>query len=170
MKIRCKFFIAAIIGCGIVTSVRACHGNIKMSTPPIINYEEYDIKNNPLFATYDNGEIYITKSLKNVEADDNDIVIIDLRDKKEDMQITSSYRIGDIPTQLKVIDVIIEYNNLYPSDTPWIRSKNSLLNEWIVHNIAYYCNYERTRSESVDFENSEEETYNTLRLIKKPQK
>ncbi len=168
MKARCKIFIAAILSCGIITNVRSCSGNIKMSKPPIINYEQYDIEDNPIFATYSEGKIYITENPQDItDEQEKDIVIADYRDIKEDMQITSSYRINDISTQLKIIDLLLTYNELYPSDTPWNRTKNSMLNEWIAHNIAYLCNYERQSSESVDFENNEEERYNILKLIKK---
>ncbi len=168
MKTRCKIFIAAILSCGIATSVKACSGNIKISKPPIINYEQYDIEDNPIFATYEDGQIYIVDNEEDIKPTPNDIVIVDLRDVKEDMQISSSYRIEDIPTQLEIINLILEYNELHPSDTPWDRSKNSMLNEWIAHNIAYFFNYERQSSESVDFQNNEEERYDVLKLIKKP--
>ena len=168
MKARCKIFIAAILSWGIATSVKACSGNIKISKPPIINYEQYDIEGNPVFATYEDGEIYIVDKDNDIEHDANDIVIVDLRDVKEDMQVISSYRIEDIPSQLKIIDLILEYNELFPSDTPWDRSKNSMLNEWLAHNVAYLLNYERQSSESVDFQNQEEDQYDIIKLIKKP--
>lgn len=167
MKLRCKIFLTALISCGLITSLKNSTGKIIISKPPLINYEEYNIEDNPLFATYNNGQIYITNNPSKIEEKENDIVIIDERDKKENIEIKSSYRIDDIASKLQIINLILEYNALYPSDTPWIRSKTSLLNEWTLHNIAFFWGYKRDHSQSVDFENSEEEKYDILRLTKK---
>lgn len=167
MKLKCKIFIATILSCGIITSVKATPPNAKIVTPPKINYEDYDITTNPLFATYNDSEIYITYDASTIEnPDDDDIIIIDKREE-QDIQIDKSYRINDIQTKLAIIDLILTYNELYPSDDPWIRSKWSMLNEWNSHNLAYYFDYKRAQSESVDFENSEEEQYDVIKLVKK---
>ncbi len=167
MKLKCKIFITTLLSCGIITSIKNSYGKIIISKPPIINYEEYNIEDNPIFATYNGGQIYITNSSSKIKENDNDIIIIDERENKENIEIKSSYRIDDITSELEIIDLILKYNELYPSKIPWTRTKSSLLNEWTLHNIAYYLGYKRDHSQSVDFENFEEENYNIFRLTKK---
>ena len=167
MKVKCKIFIAAILSCGVLSIVKAQNDDIKISKPPVIMDDTYDIEDNPIFATFDNGNIYIVDDPDKVDEEDNDIVIIDERDTRENMRIEDSYRLDNPLTQLKIINIILKYNELHPSKKEWIRTKYSLLNEWIAHNIAYFWDYEKERTESVDFENREEDTYNILKLTKK---
>lgn len=166
MKNRVKIFLATVITCGSLALIKTVDAqSIKIVNPPTINYEDFDIEENPVFATYDTGKIYFTKDETNIDEEPADIIIVDMRDEKENMQIVSSYRITNRETQLEVIDIMLEYNDLYPSETPWIRTKDSIANEWLIHNIAYFLHYKRDHSASADFENKEEDTY-TFRLIK----
>lgn len=167
-KGKVKVFIAAFITCGALAIARHVDAqSIRFAKPPVINYDDYDIKDNPVFATYDTGKIYITKQSTSIEENLGDIIILDMRDEKENMQIVSSYRIVDGKTQLEIIDILLVYNELYPSRIPWIRSRESLFNEWLIHNIAYYLNYKRDHSDNVDFQNNEERRYSPFKLIKK---
>lgn len=165
-KGKIKLFIAAFLTCGSLSLVKTVEAqSIRFVNPPTINYEDFSIDDNPIFATYDNGNIYITDDQDKINDKPADIIIVDMREKRENMEVVESYRITNRETQSEIIDIMLEYNDLYPSEIPWTRTKESIANEWLVHNIAYYLHYKRDHSAHADFENKEENDY-ILRLIK----
>ena len=129
--------------------------------------EDFDIESHPKYAIYQNGTIYICHDVKDIDYQKDDIVILDLRDEKEDICIRDSYRLDDISSQEALIQLIIDYNKLYPSQKLWQRSEESLLNEWLIHNLAYKLNISRERTSDVDFENKEENKYLILQKNEK---
>lgn len=147
------------VGCIAFFNFKPNDHAITIKDYPVISHGTFNIESNPIFASYDEGNIYITKNQNFIPPSDKDIVIVDLRDKIADIKILSSYRITNLATQKKIIDIILNYNTSYPSSTTWTRSKQSLLFEWHIHNLAYAFCYERNRTADVDFENKEEEKY-----------
>lgn len=104
---------------------------------------------------------------KNVNADKTtgdiiskyDVTIVDGRDSKNpDIRVVDSYKINDIKTMKAIINEIIEYNK-NNNEYNWKRSEESMLREWLIHNICYYLGIMTENSGSVDFNNSEENFY-----------
>ena len=121
------------------------------------------------FVTYKNKDIYIVgedlaKELK--DTNPNNIYIIDDRcDEDPDMSICNSYKFKNIDDINTIINLLIEYEEKYPSS--WNRSTKSMKNEWLIHNICYFLNIEKSRTEQVDFNNNDEEIYlNCLKILK----
>ncbi len=141
--------------------------SIKKNLPPteslpVTIEEDYDSSNQPIFAQIGSKDIYIVKDEACIIEEDA-IIIIDLRDSVDDIKIVSSYKIDDSEIQEQIIELILEYNRLYPSTTPWIRSKESLQNEWLIHNLAYQMNFNVSSSRDVDFCSDEEKVYRLFR-------
>ncbi len=157
MKRKTKIFIATIIGCITFFCLKPSD-HIQMLTYPTICDADYD-EDHLRFANIKDMDIYITPDINFMPPKEDDIVIIDLRDEKEDIKILSSHKINDPILQSSIIDIILKYNLENPSNKPWIRTKDSLQNEWLAHNLAYAFCYERERTADVDFENKEEEDY-----------
>ena len=124
----------------------------------------YTILNKPdgAFASYSDGLIYIgdkyyINSLDNIN--DGDILVIDERYKKDpNMVICSSCNIKNKDTRNDILEVLCEYEEMYPSD--WDRSIESMRFEWFCHNMAYYVNYKVKDSSEVDLNNKDEDKYN----------
>ena len=57
----------------------------------------------------------------------------------------------------EVIESLLYYEEEYPSD--WNRTKNSLMREWIFHNLGYYLGINLDRTTDVDLNNADEMTY-----------
>lgn len=159
MKRKHNLLIKSIVGTITLFGIFQLHSNIKLMKEPIVYYDNYNIDSQPLYASLNGLNIFIT-SQKNFETKNaKDIVIIDLREIKQDMCILNSHQVNNLLIKSKIIDVILKYNEEFPSSIPWIRSKESITNEWLVHNLAYLVNYERQRSADVDLENDEEDDY-----------
>ena len=103
------------------------------------NYTILNEENGP-FAEYSNGYIYIgdanyINSLENTNS--CDILVIDERDNTDpNMVICSSCDINNKDIRNDILEVLLEYETLYPSD--WDRSIESMRFEWFCHNMAYY--------------------------------
>ena len=130
------------------------------------NYEVLD--NDIAYAKYDDGYIYIgdieyINSLTNIC--DGDILVIDQRYMDDpNIKIINSYKITDKDTRNDIICAICDYNNEYPCD--YYRSIPSMRLEWFFHNVSYNLNSEVDRTRDVDFEVSEENTYDNKVLSK----
>lgn len=115
---------------------------------------------------YNKGLVYIgTKEeielLESVNEDD--ILVIDKRDEKDpDMRVLSSYQINNRMTQKEILEILLEYEKLYPSD--WDRSLSSMQMEWLAHNFMAFFSYKTERTFDVDFNNHDEEKYKVLHL------
>lgn len=132
--------------------------------------KKYNIKllddNSLAYASYDYGLIYIGDSeflSKLANLGDHDIIIEDLRYRDDpDIQIHDSYKIKDIALIEEIIMMLDQYEKDNPSN--WDRSIYSMENEWIVHNLAYESNYNKTSSKSVDLNNADEDIYKIYKL------
>ena len=128
----------------------------------------YEILDSTAYARYDDGYIYIgdedyIDSLTDIC--ENDILVIDQRNSTDpNFKIIDSYRITDKDIRNDIISVICDYNMEYPCD--YYRSVESMRLEWFMHNVSYNLNYEVDRTRDVDFEISEENTYNNKVLSK----
>lgn len=133
------------------------------SSKPYFSDEEYEILGDYICS---NGkEILISKSFPQdyVRANnDNTIFVIDSRyDKDPDMVICNSYKVSDLKTMKEVLTILKEYEHNNPSK--WDRSIESMMTEWIMHNIGYSLGYKRGSTVDTDLNNSDEESY-ALRL------
>ena len=140
-------------------------GNISYDHKIIPSYEI--VTKDDYFANYSNGRVFIGNKYRIDRinnAEENDVLIIDGR-KNEDpyIKILSSYKINDPNVRNEILEIVQEYEKMYPSN--WDRSINSMKVEWFIHNILYNLNYKTERTQDVDFNNSEQEIY-SKRLIK----
>lgn len=140
----------------------------KMSKDNYVNdyllNEEYTIDSMLPFAMYNNSKVYIGNEeyIKEIRNDSTkDIYIIDKRSEKDsNISIVNSYEIRNPIEMEKIINILLEYERKYPSN--WNRTKKSMLNEWIAHNICYDFDYRRGSTEQVDLNNQDEEKYKTF--------
>jgi hypothetical protein len=149
-----------LLTCGILLSLLLNH-NVEYQDIPNYGINE----ENHYFKTYSLGKIYIGKYsfLKEIkdEINENDIVVIDQRNSKDpNMKIYNSAYISDEKIINEVLEALLEYETLYPSN--WDRSIDSMKIEWAMHNISYYFDYEKKRTRDVDFNNSDEDYYNNI--------
>lgn len=158
-KIKLKIITGSLISVLTLNTIRLINNEVNITSLPIKYYQTY--KDDYKYATYKNGNVYIINSkedLNNIHYNENDIIIIDNREN-EDMIILDSYKIDDANIRNQIIDIILDYTEKYPTEIKWQRTKDSLLNEWYVHNVLYDLNLYRDHTEDVDFENKEEERY-----------
>ena len=81
------------------------------------------------------------------------------------MSVCNSYNFNKNEDINTIINLLLEYEKQNPSE--WNRTFKSMKNEWIIHNICYFLNIQKSRTEQVDFDNSDEAVYlNYLRIIK----
>lgn len=162
MKIKTKFVSFSLVVALALSGISLVKEELKFDHSQITYNDEFNKSNNPLYATYKGKDIYITNYKGNYETDDNIISIVDLRNSEENIKIISSYKINNIFEMAQIIDIILEYNKNNPSNPLWIRSKSSLINEWLAHNGLYMIDFEGkyiSHTEDVDFENNEEKRY-----------
>ena len=118
------------------------------------------------YSKYSKGNIYIGNSdyLKSLNINENDILILDKRDSHDpDIKVYDSYLIVDSDVIDEILDIIINYEKEFPSE--WSRTKETMKIEWLVHNIAYYLNFQRERTKDVDFNNLDEVYYKNNDLL-----
>lgn len=67
--------------------------------------------------------------------EDNDFVALDFSCFKNPcFQVRHSYR-AEYKSQMDaIVDILLEYDNTH--DTPWQRSKKSMMSEWFLHNLS----------------------------------
>lgn len=88
----------------------------------------------------------------------NNVTIIDERNLLyPNVEILNSYKINDVFKMMSIINEIIEYDKLNPSN--WDRNKYGMFAEWVIHNMAYNLGFFTDSSASVDFSSFEENFY-----------
>lgn len=121
--------------------------------------------NEDAFGDYSNGSVYIgnekyLESLKELD-EDNDVLVLDGRDSDDPyMRILNSYVVDDEKQMKEIIALLCEYEKMYPSS--WERMEDTLYREWVVHNICHFIHYETNRTTDVDFNNADESLYKKL--------
>ena len=124
----------------------------------------------PYFATYSNGRIYIgtqgeINAIKN-QITKNDIIVYDERNSNDpNMKIVSSYKIKDKDIRNEILEVLLVYEDLYPSD--WDRTIESMRLEWFIHNVSHTFNYKTDHSNDVDLDNDDQEKYENVKILNK---
>ena len=124
----------------------------------------------PYFATYSNGRIYIgtEKEIKAIkdQITKNDIIVYDQREGDDpNMQIVSSYRINDKDIRNEILEVLLIYEQLYPSK--WDRTIETMRLEWLVHNMSHVFNYKTDHSDDVDLDNDDQQKYENVKILNK---
>lgn len=126
------------------------------------NNELYPYNNEPSiqidsYCSYSKGNIYICNedTIKRIIVNSNDIYIIDKRNECNPVIcICNSYKIKSKKVREEIINILLNYEKNNPSN--WNRSKSSLMNEWLFHNIAFEFGYQISHSQNVDFDNEDE--------------
>lgn len=120
------------------------------------NSEEYFWR-----AKYRFGYVYIITDKEDIDKlslEDKDVVILDDRSAPDpNVRVFSSYKITDKLARNDIIEILDEYERMFPSD--WDRTVESMRLEWYVHNLLYDLYYQRDRTENVDFNNEDEDDY-----------
>ena len=127
--------------------------------------DEFNIRYNHLYATYNDRDIYIGHKyyIEMMDKNNKDIYIIDERaSKNPDLSVCNSYKYR-LKMIKEITKILMEYEEKYPSK--WDRTYESLIREWIIHNICYFLNLETTRTEQVDLDNSDEAFYADYKQI-----
>ena len=158
MKKRTKIIITSVT----LAALGLAHYEIDYQYSP--EYAILNTNDNPDYwkAKYRFGNVYIVKTKEMIDKiekeSEYDIIILDARsDLDPNMEIISSHEISDKEARNDIIEILMEYEKLYPSD--WNRSIESMRLEWLVHNMLYDIDYERHRTDNVDFDNSDEREY-----------
>ena len=131
-----------------------------------IVYNDNYLKAETPYATYNSKDIYIVDDLQEITTDNTNIYIIDNRDEQDpNISIYNSYQFKRLDDIDNILNLLIEYEHQYPSN--WHRTLKSMKNEWLIHNICYFFNIQKSRTEQVDFNNDDEKIYlNYLKIIK----
>lgn len=160
-----RAFIALSACIIILTSIKF---NNHHYSPEITFNDEYNPGSEEPFGTYRRGNIYIGNQEfidRIFDESTGDVYVIDLRDTDNpDMEIYNSYEFRNRDEMMDILEVLQEYERRYPTD--WDRSNSSMMNEWRVHNILYDFSFERSHTREVDFDNLDEEIYNSKLLTK----
>ena len=155
----------------VITSITAAcmlfaYYNYDYKYVPEYQVIECNNKSNIFKAKYRNGNVYIVKSLKEIDyINESDIIVLDQRYKDDpNMKIISSHEINDKNIRNDIIEILLEYEKLYPSK--WTRTIESMRLEWFVHNLFYDLNYKRNHTNNVDLDNNDEDKYQNKILNK----
>lgn len=98
------------------------------------------------------------KGVYNYIPSKNNVTIIDERYALDpNVEILNSYKINDVFKMMDIINEIIKYEEINPSN--WDRNKYGMLAEWAIHNMAYNLGFFTESSASVDFSSFEENFY-----------
>ncbi len=120
------------------------------------------------FAKYSKGRIFVgdKEYIESINDKlDTDIFVEDLRNCDDpNFKIYSSYLIDDKNIRNEILEILCQYEMLFPS--MWNRSIESMRLEWLVHNISYYFNYKQPRAVDVDLNNNDENLYDNILLRK----
>lgn len=144
------------------TSLLASYISYSDYHPPVVALCEED---HLAFARYSRGKVYIGSKefLESLDVTENDILVEDLRDEEDpDMRIYNSCKIKDYAARNEIIQILLLYERMYPSD--WERTAGSLRLEWLAHNIFHDLNYETHRTTDVDLNNKDEDVFNKVIL------
>ena len=119
------------------------------------------------FANYGKGDIYIGSEavIEEIIRDTDDVYVIDDRGGKDpNMCICNSYKINDPRDQEAIVDILLDYEEQDP--TKWERSRDSLLNEWQIHNLCYHLGIQKRSSINADLDNHDEDNFDSDILTK----
>lgn len=137
-------------------------------TPKVGYNNQFEIGSEEPFGTYRNGNVYIGDSEfidRILDDSTDDVYVVDLRSNENPRIIVSnSYEFRNKDEMNDILELLQEYEIRYP--TAWERSMGSMMNEWCVHNILYDFSFERSHTKHVDFDNMDEELYNSKLLTK----
>ncbi len=90
-------------------------------------------------------------------ADAGSVLVLDDRDTgNPSFQILCSHAVHSLVEKREILDAIIAFDQMQPSEKPWRRSMDSLLKEWNLHNLAYRLHVYRRSSADVDLDNRDE--------------
>ena len=160
-----KAFIALSACIIILTSIK--FNNYQYSPKISYNYK-YNPGSEEPFGTYRKGNIYIGDQEfidRIFDESTDDVYVVDLRDMDNpDMEIYNSYEFRNRDEMMDILEVLQEYERRYP--TNWYRTNPSMMNEWRIHNILYDISFERSHTREVDFDNLDEEIYDSKLLTK----
>ncbi len=136
------------------------------STPNYSINESHEYNSSIPFGTYSNGDVFIANEetiIRIINDENEDIYIIDdRRNSDSNIQIYNSYKIDNYKEMLEITRLLLEYEKLYPSN--WDRTEDSMLNEWLVHNLCFKFGYKPINTQMVDLNNADEEKYNSKLL------
>ena len=133
----------------------------------ILKRKKKDIKIEKNKIEYNSGTIYIgdkdyLDTIKSLGP--NDVLVLDTRFSKDpNLKIIDSYKITNPVIREEIIDSLLMLESM--EDTPWERSKVSLLREWYAHNLLYDVSVEKHRTADVDLNNNDEKTYRIRKNI-----
>ena len=117
---------------------------------------------------YNHGTIHIgdEEYLKTInELGIYDVKVLDERTRKDpNLKIYDSYKIDNVDIRTEIINGLLYYEELYPSD--WYRTEKSAEREWTAHNFMYNLGYKTHRTMDVDLNNGDEETYRLRKNLK----
>lgn len=105
------------------------------------------------------GELrIITKEMDaSAHADVDGVLVIDDRyTGNPSFQIVGSHAVHEPARMREILDAIIAFDRLTPTQRPWRRSMESLLKEWKLHNLAYALHVYRKSARDVDLDNRDE--------------
>ncbi len=110
---------------------------------------------------YSRGTIYIASSDeldKMTDLEEGDVLVEDGRnDSDPDLRVRGSRYIHNFDVREEIIEGLLAYEEVFPTD--WERTKESMDNEWDVHNFLSTFNYQTNRTNDVDFNNKDEEKF-----------
>ena len=158
MKKKTKIIITSITLAGLLF-LHSCNDYKYVPSYSIV---ENNDNNDYWEARYRYGNIYIIKSKKLIDKirkiSENDIIILDERENVDpNMKVISSHEITDKEARNDILEIIMEYERLFPSK--WDRTIESMRLEWFVHNLLYDIDYKRNHTDNVDFDNNDELQY-----------
>lgn len=121
------------------------------------------------FAKCSSGNVYIGDELEinyiKENVDQNGIYVVDERSNKDsNMKIISSANIKDKNKMNDLLEILIEYEKIYPSN--WNRTISSMMNEWEIHNLCSSASIASYRTNDVDLNNEDEKLYKSKILTK----
>ena len=88
----------------------------------------------------------------------NVVVILDKRTSFDpNMQVLDSYRIIKTSQQREIAQLMLSYNTSNPVNPAWSRTLGSLVEEWQLHNFAYFWGIKRSQTADCDFNNADED-------------
>lgn len=107
------------------------------------------------------ADVYIVRKDQLAEAErikkGPDVVVVDYRDSADpNMQVRQSYKIKTKASMEAVIQILLDYDKQAKAGSAWSRTAHSLMEEWLLHNIAYLLGVKPQRTGDVDFNNGDE--------------
>ena len=121
--------------------------------------KDYHFENGSI--KYTDGTIYIGDEdyLESItDLGPFDFLVLDERDAEDpNLKVYDSYKLFNPISIAEVVDALLSYEDQLPSD--WNRSKVSLVNEWLSHDLMHFLGYKTHRTTDVDLNNKDEEVY-----------